>query len=261
MQLPNALKPLWNRMAPALSGARRREREIETLGPADRWAWLQKDEIGFWDNLLGSTQMRRMSPNRPLQQHLIELIPRGSSSVEILDVGAGPATIVGDYWPGRAVRITAVDANAAEFDDLLKRHGITPPYRTRLGFAEDLERTVPMSFFDLVHARNCIDHCKDPLRAIDQMVQAVKPGCCVFMNHYISEGRRNGYGGPHQWNLFPREGHCCVDRPGLNPVDVTERLTGVADVSIGPPLMGPESFTVTIRRHKENCTYGPVQHS
>lgn len=61
-------------------------------------------------------------------------------------------------------------------------------------------------------------------------MQAAKPGCSVFLSHYISEGRRNHYGGPHQWNLFPREGRFLIDRPGLRAIDVGERLQGIADV-------------------------------
>jgi SAM-dependent methyltransferase len=249
MQLLTALRPLWSRIAPPSSDVRRREREIRKIGPAQRWQGLQREEVGFWDNLLGSAQMPRLSRNRPLQPHLMELLAATTSHVEILDVGAGPATIVGDEWPGRQVHITALDANAADFDRLLDKYGIAPPCRTRFGYVEDLASVVPMAFFDLVHARNCIDHCKDPLSAIDQMVQAVKPGCCVFLNHYVSEGRRNGYAGPHQWNLFPRNGRFYVDCPSIEPVDIGKRLEHVADVYVGPPLMGPESFTVVIRRH------------
>jgi hypothetical protein len=101
----------------------------------------------------------------PLQEYLTKLIeaPPGFR-VEILDVGAGPLTVLGKKWPGRDVRITAVDANAAEYDGLLAKHGIKPFCRTKFGYAEDLASVVPLSAFDLVHARNCIDHSKDPLK-------------------------------------------------------------------------------------------------
>ncbi|HET7892216.1 MAG TPA: methyltransferase domain-containing protein, partial [Candidatus Sulfotelmatobacter sp.] len=114
---------------------------------------------------------------------------------------------------------------------------------------EDLGSVVPHSFFDLVHARNCIDHSKDPLQAIREMVRAVKPGCCVYLNHWISEGRRNKYSGPHQWNLFHHDGRFLVDRPGMYPVDVgAETVKGIADVTVVPSPDGAEWFAVTIRR-------------
>lgn len=253
MQLPTVFRPLWSRIAPGSRDARRREREISKIGPTQRWQGLQQDEIRFWEDLLGSDQAQRaarMNPERPFQPYLMKLIEAPAGRVEVLDVGAGPMTFLGHKWPGCEIHITAIDPNAAEYDRILAKLGITPPCRTKFGYVEELASVVPMSFFDLVHGRNCIDHSKDPVKAIDDMVQAVKPRGCVFLNHYISEGRRNGYGGPHQWNLFPRNGRFYVDRPGITPIDISKRLEDLADVSIGPPLHGPESFTVTIHRRR-----------
>jgi len=248
MQLPNALRPLWNRIVPPSNDARRREREIETLGPIQRWAGLQKDEINFWDHVLSTT---RLNPGKPLQSYIVELIDAPPCSrVEILDVGAGPLTFLGFRWPEHDVRITALDANALEYDRLLEKYGIEPPCRTKLGYAEDLASVVPTSFFDLVHARNCVDHTKDSVKAIKEMVRVAKPGGCVFLNHIMNEGRRNRYSGPHQWNFFPRNERFYIDRPGLQPVDMASELQESAEVRVGPSPDGSEWFTVTIRRRK-----------
>ena len=244
--LRNVLRPYWNRIASSPNEGDRWAREIANVGPAQRWEGLQQDEIAYWDDMLGSI---RMNPKRPLQPYLVSLIDAPSGSlVELLDVGAGPMTFLGYKWPGRKIHITALDPNASEYDRLLAKHEVDPPCRTTFGFVEDLSAFVKMSFFDLVHARNCIDHSKDPVKAIDQMVRATKPGCCVFLNHWISEGRRNKYGGAHQWNLFPQEGRFFVDRPGMSPVDIGEMLKGRANVTIGSSPHGAEWFTVTIRR-------------
>jgi SAM-dependent methyltransferase len=249
--LRDVLRPYWNRRGPSLD-EQLRAQEISQVGPAQRWSSLQLIEINFWDELLRSDEAQRaarMNPARPLQPYLMKLIDRPPRSrVEILDVGAGPMTFVGHKWPDCEIHITAIDPNAPEYDRLLAKYQIEPPCRTKFGYMEDLSSVVPMSFFDLVHARNCVDHSKDPLRAIQEMVRAAKPGCCVFLNHYISEGRRNEYAGPHQWNLFPRDGRFYIDRPGIRPIDVGEELKGAAEVSVSPSLHGSKWFTVTIRR-------------
>ena len=176
--LRNVLRPYWNRMASSPSEGERRAQEIAEVGPAQRWEGLQQGEIDYWDEMLGSI---RMNPKRPLQPYLMNLIdaPLGSR-LELLDVGAGPMTFLGHKWQGREIYITALDPNASEYDRLLAKHELDPPCRTTVGYVEDLSAFVQMSSFDLVHARNCIDHSKDPLKAIDQMVCAAKPGCCVF---------------------------------------------------------------------------------
>jgi SAM-dependent methyltransferase len=249
--LRDVLRPYWNRVASSFD-EKVRAREIAHVGPAQRWSSLQLSEINFWDDLLRNDEaqrLARMNPARPLQRYLTKLIDASPGSrVEILDVGAGPLTFVGGIWTDHEVHITAIDPNAVEYDQLLAKYQIEPPCRTKLGYMEDLSSVVPLSFFDLVHARNCVDHSKDPLRAIQEMVRAAKPGCCVFLNHCISEGRRNKYDGPHQWNLFPREGRFYIDRPGIKPIDVGEEINGSAALSVGPSLHGPEWFTVTIRR-------------
>jgi ubiquinone/menaquinone biosynthesis C-methylase UbiE len=120
--------------------------------------------------------------------------------VEILDVGAGPLTIVGKKWPGREVHITPLDPNVDGYDGLLAKHGIVPPCRTVFGLAEELD--FPEHSFDLVHARNSVDHSKDALQAIREMVRVVKKGCFVCLNHKVSEGRLEKYAEYHQWNLI-----------------------------------------------------------
>ena len=258
MSLRNVVRPYWHRIEEQL-----RVREIAALGPAERWAALQREEIDFWDSIFAdpgwypdkrivSHMAERTDPELPLQPYVRErIIAPPGSCVEILDVGAGPLTVLGKKWPGRTVRIMPVDANADEYDKLLAKHGIKPLCRTIFGYAEDLSNIAPSSTFDLVHARNCIDHSKDPLKAISEMVRAVKPRCFVVLVHKISEGRIEKYAGPHQWNLFPQRGRFYVDRPGIRPIDVGEKLLkGIADIADITTETSEEQqwFSVAIRR-------------
>jgi SAM-dependent methyltransferase len=259
MPLRNVLRPYWQRIVVG-SDEKIRVREIAKLGPEKRWGRFHDEEIDFWDRVLDvrnvdtalwpETRFLRTHPGLLLQGYLTKLIdvPDGSP-VEILDVGAGPLTTLGKKWPGHEVHITAVDANAAAYDLLLARQGIEPLFRTVPGCAEELSSVVPASSFDLVHARNSIDHTKDPLKAIREMVSVVKPGRYVFLNHKISEGRVEKYTEYHQWNFFPQRSRFYIERPGMRPVDVGGKtLKGIADVTVGPSPDGPGWFSVTIKR-------------
>lgn len=247
LSVRDRVRPYWQLLG--------RKREISKVGPAARWAGAQSEEIDFWDKVLNGELWPEVRPTRtdpamPLQEYLVKLIdaPPGAR-VRILDVGAGPLTFLGKKWPGRDVAIIAVDPNAGEFDRLLAKHGIEPPCRTTFGFAEELSTVVPSACFDLVHARNCLDHSRDPLKAIREMVEVVKPGGYVFLNHKISEGKTEGYTGPHQWNFFPQRGRFFIERPGMRAVDVGAiTLRGIADVTVGPSPDGPEWFVAMIKR-------------
>jgi len=259
MSLRDVLRPYWSRIA-IPSEETTRAREIAKLGPENRWGRFHNEEIDFWDRVLDvrnvdpelwpETRFLRTHPGLLLQKYLTELIdaPAGSR-VEILDVGAGPLTSLGKKWPGHEVHITAVDANAAEYDRLLAKQGIEPLCRTVPGCAEELSSVVPPSSFDLVHARNSIDHTKDPLKAIREMVNVVKPGRYVFLNHKISEGRVEKYTEYHQWNFFLHRSRFYIDRPGMRAIDVGKKvLRGIADVTVGPSPDGREWFCAMIRR-------------
>ena len=96
-------------------------------------AWL-KSEGRQWadDPDAAAAEFRaRFDPTTPLQPRLGELIDnRDSDTLRILDVGAGPVTLVGYTWPGWKVRIDAIDPLAAEYGQLLHRHGLRAPVHT-----------------------------------------------------------------------------------------------------------------------------------
>jgi len=235
--------------------AARESKAVAEVTPFEYWAQGQTSELAFWDRVLTGkhewpeTVLIRTNPNLPLQDYLTSLIalPAGSTA-KILDVGAGPLTFLGKKWEGRDVSITAVDANSMHYDRLLAKHGIIPPCRTIFGFAEELSKVVAASTFDLVHARNCIDHSQDPLKAIDEMLHAVKPGCYVFLNHSIREGAKELYEGPHQWDFYPDRGSFYISRPGRETVNVGKLVRGRATVGIRTSPDGPDWFVACLRK-------------
>lgn len=195
------------------------------------------DEMAFWEVWFrteggadAEEYRRRLDPREPLQPYVAELLTQPAGSrVEVLDVGAGPLTWLGKVLPRRELRITAIDPLAQEYDAVLAENGVEPPIRTRFGRAEALVEDVGRNRYDLVHARNCIDHCQDPVAAIDQLVAAARAGAFVFLHHATNEADAQNFNGFHQWNLFGENGHLMVANRSRT-TDVTERLAAVADV-------------------------------
>lgn len=183
----------------------------------DRWQGNLSEELDFWYRYHTNEHIRRadqygnrLDPDEPLQEHIAQLLPR-RDEVDILDVGAGPLTCVGKYLEGVKVNITATDPLADDYDILLVSLGITPLVHTQKCDGERLTEMFPPDSFDVVYARNSLDHSYDPVEAIAQMYAVTRPGGYVMLEHWINEGRKNGYSGLHQWDFCIENGDFCIN--------------------------------------------------
>ena len=127
------------------------------------------------------------------------LLPQ--DEIHILDVGAGPLTYLGRKFHGKQINITAVDPLADEYDKILAKYQVQPLIRTEKLAGEELTTRFQPNTFDLVFARNSIDHSYDPERVILQMIEVVKPGRYVLLEHLPNEASKHHYIGLHQWNF------------------------------------------------------------
>lgn len=174
-----------------------------------QWRSECNTEVNFWNNYIKTMgeAFQNDYPNRlnaeyPLQPHILEHIQHLSENeINILDVGAGPLTVLGKRWPPKKIRITAVDPLADDYDAILEKAGITPPVRSTWCHGELLlERFKPNSF-DLAYAQNSLDHSYNPLLVIKNMLTLVKLNCYVLLEHAQNEAENENYIGLHQWNF------------------------------------------------------------
>lgn len=195
------------------------------------------EEVGFWEYWLANGGAEyaedfrfRFAGDSLLQAHITAVLPPTlGQTVQILDVGAGPLTYLGKQWPGHTVQITAIDPLAETYDKLLQKYRLTPPVHTQKGEGERLVEQFGEDRFDLVHARNCIDHGYDPCRAIEQMVAVTKPGGLVYMHHAVDEAKAQNFQGFHRWNLFSKAGDLFVGNL-TREINVSAVLQPMADV-------------------------------
>lgn len=203
-----------------------------------RWQQGRSSELRFWDRYLSSKGLRwpqefqqRLDPNLPLSPELAGLLDPASSRPKVLDVGAGPLTVVGRRFRGMTVDLAAIDPLAAEYDILLARHQIVPPVRTIRGVGETLDRQFPPNSFDLAHARNCLDHGLDPVAAVEQMLAVVKPGGWVVLRHHPDEAIAENWRGMHQWNFSRSPEGDFIISSRSEAVNVTRKLRQCAEIS------------------------------
>lgn len=180
------------------------------------------------------TKLERLfDPDMPLQEELLELLPPSTArSFRVLDVGAGPASKVGKTIPSASIELVPVDPLADAYAKILAEASLTAPVPTRKGYGERLTDTFDDNSFDLAHARNSIDHCRDPLLVLKQVLRVVKPGCSFYLNHHRNEGNNAGYYGLHQWNFDIHGGEFLISGRHGHPIEVGRALEGLAVVSL-----------------------------
>ncbi len=224
-------RPSWLRRKQAARPAR------SERSAADAWQAAIDGEVRFWSEYLRTKGARypgsyetRLDPDLPLQPEIAELITAADGeTVRLLDVGAGPLTFLGRKSPRWTLELTAVDALGDQYGKLLDDAGVVPPVRTLTCESEQLTTVLPASTFDLVAARNTLDHSYDPFRAISEMVACAKPGAPLLLIHHRNTAEDEDYHGMHQWNFEADPGRLVVWRPGER-IDVGEALAGRAAV-------------------------------
>ena len=215
-------------------------RALIRFGVVRRLLWRTRagSEVDFWAAWLtgapGTEQWAhdrelRLNPSTEIRDPLVrdELGRNPAREISILDVGAGPLTLLGYRHPGKTIEIVAVDPLAGEYDRLLREAGLEPPVRTIAVAGEALLEHFGSQRFDIAYASNSLDHSADPVRIISNMVALVRPGGAVLLRHKRNEGASAHYGGLHQWN-FDVVGEALVLWNNAVAVDVGAALRGRA---------------------------------
>jgi SAM-dependent methyltransferase len=207
------------------------------MSPEEAWQSALNGEVGFWSEWLRTKGARypgsyesRLDPVEPLQPEIGELLdaPEGAT-LQLLDVGAGPFTFLGRTSPKWNLEITAVDALADEYAKLTEKFGVVAPVPTKQCETENLSTLFAPSSFDLVAARNTLDHSYDPVRAIREMATCARAGAPVLLVHHRNTGEDENYHGMHQWNFEADDGSLIVWRPSERH-NVVEELGGLASI-------------------------------
>lgn len=210
--------------------------------PPVSWTKGLSNEAGFWNDVLTGRDSRwgdlmtTRFQRRPLNEahrRLVDLSAHGARDVWILDVGAGPACVMGCEWPDRNVNLVPLDPLADEYAKQLKENGHTVAVPTIKGEAEKLAEQFGRAKFDFVFSHNALDHAYSPLLALCQMIYVAKPEACVQLEHRMNEAEVERYAGLHQWNFCDENGHFIVWNKAARH-DVTEIFSKTHEVISRP---------------------------
>lgn len=169
--------------------------------------WLQgiQDEVDFWYSWLltggGGGESGRISGQLAVASHNDEFIDYADKNFRVLDAGSGPISNFGIEGTGGKIHLTACDALADIYADMMKKFGIKPYCTTDFGCFEGLAQVYGHNQFDYVHVSNSLDHCFDPLLGVHNLISVVKKGKYIRLRHARNEAENERYEGLHQWNL------------------------------------------------------------
>jgi SAM-dependent methyltransferase len=223
------------------------------------WSKGVKHEILFWRSWVAARGGQwswdfttRLDPEYPAQGLVDTLLNDLQGDLKVLDVGAGPLSVVGKTHKGRSIALSATDPLADFYSSILEKHEIVAPVPTQFATAEDLSLFFDDSSFDLVYCQNALDHSFDPIRAIVEMLRVLKVGGRIALNHHENEAENENYVGFHQFNftkeendfviwnkteklnvrhLLPVSASLSVERVGENVHVVITKLSEFADVA------------------------------
>lgn len=135
----------------------------------------------------------------------------------VLDVGSGVCSLLNGL-----VNVDSCDPLGDLYSLVFdyKAHKIKKPLAIP---AEQLQFT---NIYDIVHISNALDHSQDPLKALEKLMQAVKPGGYLIVQGFINEAIHENWQGFHQWNID-------IDDAGLMHIAAKDSKTIVA----WPPFM------------------------
>ena len=173
--------------------------------------WFREKGSTIPDNWRVGDYRYRADPNSAItgwHRELVDKIP--SERVSILDVGAGPMTVVGKKHDSKILSITAVDPLADEYAVLIAKYRVEPAVRTRKGAGENLLELFGPNAFDVVIGQKCIDHSEDPAACVRNMVEVCRVGGVVALAHEENLAANAAYRGIHQWNFSLKDSNLIV---------------------------------------------------
>lgn len=146
----------------------------------------------------------------------------------MIDVGCALSYVLGTEFDNPGTELHLIDPLARFYNGILdKTHN--DRMRLREGMIELLSTLYEPGSVDVVHVRNALDHCANPMLGVYESLQVLRTGGVLYLHHHINEAEREAYNGFHQYNIECRDGKLMIWNRE-NRIDVNEVLAGIADV-------------------------------
>lgn len=157
--------------------------------------------LRFYENKLPYKE-RQFNRIFPLASYFGEMIGE-KTEVNIADLGAGLFSTTGSTYPTAIVHLYPSDILADEYLKLLKKAKVIPILSVKR--QDMVQLTYKDNFFDIVNCVNALDHCADPLKALQEMYRVCKVDGWIYLKHFYNNAEYQKYANTHKWNICKTE--------------------------------------------------------
>jgi hypothetical protein len=215
----------------------------------DTWSVNLGAEIAFWRKHLltwkDDPTHNRVKSNLPFQ---FREYCHGANEYDILDVGAGPISSLGNVWEGKKLNIKAIDPLADMYNSILSEYGIVPRVVTEKLDGEKLSDSLTHDSFDFAYSRNALDHSYNPLGCIDEILKVLKVSCYCKLETFVNEGTNANWHGLHQWDFYHEGETFFIADRDKNIINVNKKFKGRADIVCGEYSASGPMFYILIKK-------------
>lgn len=162
----------------------------------EEWAGIQILEARTWNEGAWPDFESKLERERGYQREVLDQLRISGMIGIVVEIGSGPSPVleqVGGNFLG-----VAVDPLWPEY---LKRHAWPTRCALRSDCAEQLN--IASSSAHHVLTTNALDHFKDPLAALDEMIRILRPGGMLWLHYCIDNATKGNPQPPHKIDLNP----------------------------------------------------------
>jgi len=135
--------------------------------------------------------------------------------IKLLDIGCGPFPKSGLYHKDYLIERTLVDTLADKYLSLLEENTICTYGQKIINCdVEEIETKFRNTVFDVIYAKNALDHTFNPIKAISSLITLLSDDGVIIFEHYIKEGEYTQYFGLHQWDFAVDDGNFIISSQG-----------------------------------------------
>ncbi|WP_162179660.1 DUF1796 family putative cysteine peptidase [Solidesulfovibrio alcoholivorans] len=164
----------------------------------EEWESAKQQEYSFWNEWFKTRglewpekYLERMDPDTIFPQNLVNLLPSNTKSIDVLDVNAGPLTVLGKKSDGKDICITATDSYADIYDEIIAKYGVTPLVRTLKVDPEEVAEYFKDKQFDLIYTRTALDCCYDPVATLGAFCKILKVHGVIIVYTFLNDLSKN----------------------------------------------------------------------